>query len=163
MQGFRNNNIKDLIGNIVVAMSFLNFFSNFGSAIGGAFGGGILRNIGRFAGKILGNYLNDISSPQEEEYFHYKKQLELLHVHSDAAGKIIPLVFGRSKVSSQLIWSTPIQETERVTKVSKLFGGKKKVRNDVEYTYYCSFALAICKGEIDCIERIWVNDSLLDL
>lgn len=143
-------------------MSFLSFFGNTKTPNkGGALGGGILRTIGRFAGKILGSYLDDCDSSQEE-HFHYKKQLEVLHLESGAVGRPIPIVFGRARVKGQLIWARHLQETEQIISLAKV-RDKSERRKQVGYVYHADFALALCEGEIECIERIWANDLLLDI
>jgi len=142
-------------------MSFLSFFGNIGGAIGGGLGGGIFRTIGRFAGRLLGSYLDDCNSSQEE-HFHYKKQLEVLHLESGAGGRSIPIVFGRARVRGELIWARHIQETQLIISLAKV-RDKSERRTQVGYVYHADFALALCEGEIECIERVWANDLLLDI
>jgi hypothetical protein len=146
-------------------MSFSGFFSSLGGKFGQSLGGGILSTIGRFAGKMLGQYLDELMHDPDET-FNYKKQLKLLFLNSDIIGKPIPLVFGKMKVFGQIIWTKPITETENIstnTQYFELSGREKNIHHTVSYKYYTNFAVAICEGEIEGIEKVWVNDKLISL
>jgi hypothetical protein len=146
-------------------MSFSGFFSSFGGAFGGALGGGIFSTIGRFAGSMLGKYLDE-SSHTPDEYFHYKKQLEFLFLTSNVLNKPIPLVFGKAKVYGHIIWAKPINEVENTSTNTQYFADShyaKNIHHSISYLYYANFAMAICEGEIEKIEKVWANEELIDL
>lgn len=64
----------------------------------------------------------------------------------------LPRIFGRARVSGQIIWTDEFKLVEPTKKDSQVGLG-----------FSLSFAIAICEGEIDHIAKIWANGNLLDL
>jgi hypothetical protein len=145
-------------------MSFSSFFAAFGGTLGGMLGGGIFSTIGRFAGRMLGQYF-DASSHTPDENYYYKKQLEMLFLDLDTCAKPIPLIFGKAKSRGLVIWSEPLREVENASSSARYFndGSTKSVDHIVSYTYFATFAVAICQGQIDEIEKVWADDMLINL
>jgi Gene Transfer Agent (GTA)-like protein/putative tail protein len=86
-----------------------------------------------------------------------------LNVQGSTEGAAIPRVFGRVRLSGQLIWATNFKETATT---SSSGGGKGSSGNSVEtttYSYAVSFAVALCEGPITRIGSIWADGNLLDL
>lgn len=140
-------------------------FSSIGGAIGGAFGGGILSTVGRFAGRQLGNYLEK-SAIEPDEYYRQHKYLDNMYLESFAAGRPIPMVFGYGKLPGNMIWALPLREIMHSNETVKKHPGTnipRVIYHDNSFTYYASFALAICKGEVMEMGRVWANDELIDL
>lgn len=141
------------------------FFAALGGAIGNAYGGGILSTIGKFAGKRFGDYLEK-SSIKPDEYYRHHSHLNNMYLESMASGRPIPIVFGYAKLPGNMIWALPLTEKRDTFSRTSNFPNTditKTIYHDTQYSYYANFALAICKGEISEIGRIWANDQIIDI
>jgi hypothetical protein len=58
-----------------------------------------------------------------------------------------------------------LREVEDVSTTARYFGdgSQKSIHHTVSYSYFATFAIAICQGQIDGIEKIWVDEQLIDL
>jgi hypothetical protein len=73
-------------------------------------------------------------------------------------GASISIVYGTMALAGNVIWSSGIREVKTTRKEGgKGGGGSTKVTT---YTYYCSFAVGLCEGEINCIRRVWLDSDL---
>lgn len=91
----------------------------------------------------------------------YGSRLNDLYIQSSAYGTTIPEVFGTVKIAGNIIWSMPLKETTEVQSSSARVGkggGRKVSQTQTTYVYYATLAIALCKGEIDEVSKIWVND-----
>ncbi|KSB88725.1 hypothetical protein AS593_20030 [Caulobacter vibrioides] len=78
-----------------------------------------------------------------------------LRLTGAAEGAPMPCVFGRARVSGQVIWATRFAEHRRET------GGKGgRVRS---YGYSLSLALAVGEGPIDGVGRVWADGKVMDM
>ncbi|PVM90758.1 baseplate multidomain protein megatron [Caulobacter endophyticus] len=78
-----------------------------------------------------------------------------LRLTGAAEGAPTPCVFGRARVSGQVIWATRFAEHRRET------GGKGgRVRS---YGYSLSLALAVGEGPIDGVGRVWADGKVMDM
>ncbi len=144
---------------------FGSFFSSFGGAIGNAFGGGIFSSIGRFAGKMLSEYLDQLNH-EPEEYDYIKNFKESFKYVTANYGEPIPLVFDTTKVSGKIIWADKVKEIANSTRHKEYFPyfhNVKSTTTSTEYSYFFSFAVGICEGEIIEIKRVWANDEIIKL
>jgi hypothetical protein len=66
-------------------------------------------------------------------------------------------VFGRARVTGQVIWAARFLEGKNKGRAGK--GGPKTV----DYVYSLSFAVALCEGEIDGVGRVWADGRLMDM
>ena len=140
-------------------------FGAIGSAVGSSFGGGILSTIGRFVGRAFGDYLEHLNY-EPEEYYHFKNIKESFHLSKAVYGQPIALIFGTARVNGKIIWANQIKEVQNNSSSNQYFPNSdhtKAVHNVTECSYYLSFALALCEGEIAGISRIWANDELINL
>lgn len=140
-------------------------FSTLGGAIGDGLGGGIFSTFGRFAGRYIGNYVEQ-SSFEVEEFYKHRKHLDQLYIEATTEGKVIPVVFGYTRVTGQMIWALPLKEVmseEVTTKKYRNTDLEHSIYHDSSYTYYANFALGICEGEINDIHRVWAAGNLIDL
>ncbi len=123
--------------------------------------------IGNAVGTIVGSLIDD-------ELFGTSvtrdgPRLSDLDVQASTEGAAIPRVYGRVRLSGQVIWSTKFKETATTTSNNSGGGGGKGSRragNTVEtttYTYSVSCAIALCEGPITRIGGIWADGKLLDL
>lgn len=117
-----------------------------GRAISGA---AIGRAAGAMAGRALSNYL---AGPAEGP------RIKALHVMEASEGAGVPSVYGRMRVSGQLIWAARFRE-RRTTRSAGGKGGPKV--ND--YSYSVSFAVALGEGPGVRMVRAWANGEAFDL
>lgn len=81
-------------------------------------------------------------------------RLKDLKISASSYGAAIPQVFGLTRVPGNMIWSKPIRERKK-----KKSAGKGGAYN--EYTYFCTFAMGLCKGEVTAIRRVWADNKLI--
>lgn len=106
-----------------------------GAAIGMAVGGAVGATL--FGPTIKGPRLND------------------LKVTASTYGVAIPEIYGTVRLGGNLIWTTGIKERKRTRRAGK--GGPKVTT----YTYDATFAIALCKGPIESVLRIWADSKLI--
>ena len=108
--------------------------------------------IGSTVGRVIGSSLDStfltppIESPRVPQF----------HLTEGREGVGVPIVYGRCRVGSQLIWAANFRERRDV------HGGKGGPRV-AEYSYSLSFAVGLCEGEITRVSRCWANGEPFDL
>ncbi len=118
-----------------------------GQAIGGIAGNAIDQRLFAQKRKIEGPRLNDLRIMASEE------------------GTAIPAIWGRMRVSGQVIWATNVEEvvaTDTQKASSKSTGGGVSTKT-TNYSYFGNFAVGLCEGEIDGIGRVWADGKVIDL
>jgi broad specificity phosphatase PhoE len=123
--------------------------SGIGQAIGGP--------VGALIGSTLGRVIDQQAISGLEPARQKGPRLETLKLQGAAEGAPMACVFGRARVTGQVIWAARFEEARRTSS-----GGKGGPRT-VEYDYSLSFAVALCEGEIDGIGRVWADGRLMDL
>src|SRR4051794_39856058 len=135
-----------------------------GAAVGGAVFGPVGAIAGRLAGAIGGNLIDralfgggarSIEGPR----------LADLHVMASTEGAPIPRVYGRARLSGQVIWATKLEEVAS-TQSDTDSGGKgapQPANNTMIYSYFANFAVGLCEGPIGRVARIWADGKPLDL
>ncbi len=121
--------------------------------IGGAIAGGVGRIVGGALGGAIDRGLVGALQPAQQR----GPRLETLRVQSSAEGAPMACVFGRARVTGQVIWAARFLERRNESRGGK--GGPKTA----EYAYSLSFAVAICEGPIDGVGRVWADGQPLDL
>jgi hypothetical protein len=121
--------------------------------LGGAIGGGFGRIVGGALGGAIDRGLVSSLEPTRQR----GPRLETLKVQSSADGAPMSCVFGRARVTGQVIWAARFLERRNESR-----GGKGGSRT-AEYDYSLSFAVAICEGPIDGVGRVWADGQPLDL
>ena len=86
-------------------------------------------------------------------------RLNDLAVSSSAFGAVRPLVYGQMRIGGNVIWSKQIEEVKTTTKHGK--GGSGPSVTSTVYTYYGTFALALCEGPVDAVVKIWADSKLI--
>jgi hypothetical protein len=117
-----------------------------GGAVGSMFG---MPQLGMIVGGMLGGAIfgsGAVGGPR----------LDDKSVSASTYGVAIPKLFGTSRMSSNLIWSAGIKEHKQ-----KAAGGKGMGSGQKSYSYTCSFAVALCAGEVDAILRIWGDTKMI--
>lgn len=141
----------------------LNSIPIFGSKIAGR-----LRSFTSGIAKTVGAEVDGFLFGETEENRIRGSRLNDLSVQTSTYGETIPLVFGRTRMAGNVIWSQDIKEIP-VTTSSSTAGGKggggfgttKKTTTSFNYT--ATFAVAICEGEIDTLDRVWANSTLINI
>ena len=123
--------------------------SLFGAQISGA-------TIGGFAGTMLGAGLDRQLIGGASRH---GPRLTDLHVQTSTEGASIPLLFGRARLSGQVIWAARLTEHAETVPT----GGKGGGPSRTDYRYSVSFAVGLCEGEIAGISHVWANGAPLDL
>lgn len=130
-----------------------------GAAIGGAIGGPFGAILGRAAGAAAG-YAIDQTYLSKDQVIQGPR-LESSRILSSIEGAPIPKVYGRNRVSGQIIWATRFEEVASTEKT----GGKGtgNTSSATRFTYFANFAIGICDGPISGIRRVWADGKELDL
>jgi hypothetical protein len=128
-----------------------------GAAIGGGIGGSVLglsaAVIGRAVGASLGRVIDQRLLGGGSQVVETGR-VERFRLMGASEGAPVMQLWGRTRVSGQVIWATRFQETVTTSGGGK--GGPPKPTTQ-SYTYSISFAVAICEGEIARVGRIWAD------
>ncbi len=130
-----------------------------GAAIGSLFGplGAIA---GRALGALAGNAIDQ--SLFGEQRTVVGPRLADLGVQTSREGTAIPRLYGRVRISGQVIWATRFEEVVSETREGGKGGGGggTTIRT---YSYFGNFAVGLCEGPIARIGRVWADGKPLDL
>lgn len=136
-----------------------------GGAVGSLFGpaGAIA---GRLAGALAGSAIDRALFGGGEERAVSGPRLADLDVMASTEGAPIPRVYGRARLSGQVIWATELEEVVSTESESpaggKGFGATSPGTSTTTYTYFANFAVGLCEGEIGRVGRIWADGKPLD-
>lgn len=126
-----------------------------GGAIGGALGAASLGvSIGWALGGLAGNMLFGPKPPAITG-----PRLGDLSVQTSTYGAAIPLVFGTARVAGNIIWSSGIREQSNTQRVRVGKGGRRQ--SVTTYSYFASWASALCAGPMAGVLRLWMDDKLV--
>lgn len=141
-----------------------------GTAIGGSVGGSILGAsaaaiggaVGSIAGAAIVSWLVASMAPTQKLA---GQRLDTLKITASTEGAVIPRVYGRMRTGGNIIWATDFREESETTRhggggKGGGGGGGTKV---TEYFYFASLAVALCKGPITGIGRIWADGKQMNL
>lgn len=127
-----------------------------GGAIGGALGG--------YVGGMVDQQLFGSGTPDQTIY---GARLQDLRVQSSSYGSVIPALYGKGRLSSNIIWMRGFEEETRTTTETVGGGGKgggggSTTTTTVEYHYYCDVAVGLCQGPIASVPRAFADGNALD-
>ena len=129
-----------------------------GAAIGSGFGGAVLglsgAVIGRAVGATLGRVIDQRLLGAGSDAVDVGR-LDRLRLTGAGEGGPIGQLWGRMRLSGQVIWATEFSETVQRQRSGK--GAPKPKIN--EYSYSVSLAIALCEGEILRVGRIWADGN----
>jgi len=144
--------------------------STIGSAVGGAIGGPFGAVIGRAAGALAGSAIDQKLFGGGEDVRIEGPRLEGTRFLTSSEGAPIPKVYGRGRLSGEIIWATRFEEKATTETVETGGGGGKgssggggSTTTRTTYSYYANFAVAICEGQIAVLNRVWADGEELDL
>jgi len=135
-----------------------------GAAAGGAIFGPAGAIAGRLAGAIGGNLIDRALFGGSERNIEGPRLADL-DVMASTEGAPIPRVYGRARLSGQVIWATRLDEVVS-TQSDTDAGGKgapQPTTNTTTYSYFANFAVGLCEGPIGRVARIWADGKPLDL
>ena len=134
--------------------------SALGAAAGASLGGGVLGLssvvIGRAVGATLGRVIDQSILGAGSQAVETGK-VERFRLTGASEGTPVNQVFGRCRLSGQVIWASRFQE-----KTSTSGGSGKGVSSGprtTSYSYCLSMAIALCEGEISRIGRVWIDGA----
>ncbi|SHE61306.1 Putative phage tail protein [Kaistia soli DSM 19436] len=123
-----------------------------GAAIGGIFGP-LGATLGAAVGALAGSVIDQSLFGSSTE----GTRLSDLDVQRSEEGAPIPRLYGRARLSGQVIWATRFEE------VTSEEGGKGGGSSVTNYAYYANFAIGLCEGPVARIGRCWADGEELDL
>ncbi|AWW50846.1 glycoside hydrolase/phage tail family protein [Wolbachia endosymbiont of Folsomia candida] len=128
-------------------------FGQFGSVLGP-----VGQIIGSELGALLGAQLDGamFNLDAEKKVIH-DARLKNLQIQTSTYGRTIPTIYGTARVAGNIIWAQPIKE-EAITSNSRV---NKNV--NVTYNYYATLAIAICRGVVKKLKRVWADTKSLTL
>jgi len=121
-----------------------------GAAVGSMFG---MPGLGFSIGSAIGGQLFGSGGPDVEG-----ARLSDLKVQVSTYGNMLPILYGTTRVTGNVIWSTDLIETKHSEEAGGKGGGGQTVNS---YTYALNFAVALCEGQIDSVLRVWANGTLI--
>ena len=135
-----------------------------GAAVGGAVFGPAGAIAGRLVGAIGGNLIDRALFGGGERNLEGPRLADL-DVMASTEGAPIPRVYGRARLSGQVIWATKLDEVVslRSETDSGAKGSPGVTTNATVYSYFANFAVGLCEGPIGRVARIWADGKPLDL
>lgn len=124
----------------------------------GSLGKAAFGQIGGLVGALAGTQIDNILLSNLSANNNQNSKLGNLKIQTSQNGAPIPKIFGRARLSGQIIWADDFKETT----IKRTIGGKggKKTK---DFIYSISFAIGLCEGEIARIGRVWANGEIIDL
>ena len=115
-------------------------FQSLGAAVGGAIAGPTGAAIGSAIGAMAGAYVDQqLFGPDDRTIVG--PRMEGAQVLSSREGAAIPRIYGRQRISGEIIWATrfvEVQSVETQSQGGKGGGSKTQVRS---YSYFANFAI----------------------
>src|SRR6185503_4750358 len=130
------------------------------SIAGAAAGGSLFGAAGAIAGRLVGALAG---SAIDQALFGGRKisadgpRLSDLEVMASTAGAPIPRLYGRARLSGQIIWATRLEEV--IGSDTQSTGGKgmggRVTTTTTTYSYFANFAVGLCERPIGTVLRVW--------
>lgn len=109
----------------------------------------------------LVNYAKDQTTWKKDKI---SGKLSEISLQTSTYNKIIPIVYGTNKLAGNIIWLGEVREVRNDNTTTLRIGkGQKIKQTSIDYFYFLSFAIAICKGEISELKNVWADTTLLDM
>ena len=129
-----------------------------GASLGAGFGGTVLglsgAVIGRAIGATVGRAIDQKLLGAGSEAVDVGR-VDRFRVMGASEGAAIPQIWGRVRVSGQVIWASRFQEN-----VVRSGGGKGTPKpSSNSFSYSVSLAVALCEGEVTRVGRIWADGN----
>jgi hypothetical protein len=144
--------------------------STAGAAAGNAVFGPAGAIAGRLIGALAGNAIDQVLFASHTSRSVEGPRLAALDVMAATVGAPIPRVYGRARLSGQVIWATHLEEvvntaseTTRANGGGKGMGGSTVTTTNTTYSYFANLAIGLCEGSIGAVLRVWADGKPLDL
>ena len=141
-----------------------------GAATGNAVFGPVGAIAGRLVGALAGNAIDRALFASCREVSQEGPRLADLEVMASTEGAPIPRVYGRARLSGQVIWATNLEEVVNTTSQTSgtsggkgMGGGPAVTTNTTTYSYFANLAVGLCEGPIGGLLRVWADGKPLDL
>jgi hypothetical protein len=143
-----------------------------GAAAGKAVFGPAGAIAGRLVGALAGNAIDQVLFASHGSRALEGPRLADLEVMASTEGAPIPRVYGRARLSGQVIWATNLEEvvttTSQTTRTSGsggkgMGGGSTVTTTTTTYSYFANLAVGLCEGPIGATLRVWADGKPLDL
>lgn len=90
-----------------------------------------------------------------------------LRVQSSSYGAVIPLLYGKGRMASNVIWMRGFDEevrteTQTVGGGGKGGGGGGTTVTNVSYHYYADVAVGVCAGPIAAVNRVFADGNAFE-
>lgn len=121
-----------------------------GGAVGAYFGNPAL---GAQIGGLVGQALFPTQLPGVEG-----PRLGDQRITSANIGAPVPQLYGTFRVAGNIIWAAPREEVATTEEQGGKGGPEQSVTT---YSYFQSFAVGFCEGEIGAIRKLWINSKLV--
>ena len=108
--------------------------------------------IGWSVGSALGASMTELPAVQGA-------RLSDLKVQTSSYGSFIPIMYGTSRISGQVIWSSDIIETSHTTTTGGGKGGPTQEQTTYSYSINC--AIALCEGVVSGLGNVWADGKLV--
>jgi hypothetical protein len=135
-----------------------------GAAAGSAVFGPVGAIVGRLVGAVAGSVIDQALFGGRRDSAVEGPRLSDLSVMASTEGAAIPRVYGRARLSGQVIWATHLEE---VVSTASQSGGKgmggSTGSSTTTYSYFANFAVGLCEGPIGAVLRVWADGKPLDL
>jgi len=98
---------------------------------------------------------------KNNDKYKYNFELKDINLQTSTYGRVIPEIFGKMRVSGNIIWTSGIKkETSSTTVARDKFGNTSSGKTNISYS--TSIAIAICKGVVKSIDNIYADNVLLN-
>jgi hypothetical protein len=142
-----------------------------GAALGGSVFGPVGAIAGRLVGALGGNLIDQTLFGTHRNLAFEGPRRADLSVMASTEGAPIPRVYGRARLSGQVIWATNLEEvvsTDTQTASGggggkSMGGGSTVTSTTTTYSYFANLAVGLCEGPIGSVMRVWADGSELDL
>ncbi|HEU4662160.1 MAG TPA: glycoside hydrolase/phage tail family protein [Pseudolabrys sp.] len=141
-----------------------------GGSVGGTLFGSVGAIAGRLAGALVGNAIDQSLFASRRDVAVEGPRLSDLTVMASTEGAPIPRVYGRTRLSGQVIWATNLEEVVTTSTETSGGGGGKGMGGGATvsttrttYSYFANFAVGLCEGPIGAVMRVWADGKPLDL
>lgn len=136
-------------------------FGELGSFLGGSIFGGFGEALGYKLGSHFGRKFQD-AVLNGKSIHREGSRLDELTLSNSIYGKVIPIIYGLSKIQGKIIWTSDLKEVKHHhSKKRDIFGIHKSTEN--QYEYNLSLAIAICEGVVDELIRVYINGDAVPL
>src|ERR1035437_8951084 len=136
-----------------------------GAAAGSSVLGPVGAIVGRLVGAVAGNVIDQALFVARRNLSLEGPRLSDLTVMASTEGAAVPRVYGRARLSGQMIWATNLEEvvsTQTQSSGGKGMGGSTG-GTTTTYSYFANLAVGLCEGPIGAVMRVWADGKPLDL